>query len=494
MQPENKSKPKAPRWRRNARWALILLVGGSVLALLLLNLFLATPIGKGLVAKKLSGAMRMPVKVGSATYTPWGGVRLKDIRVEQVAAARAIVPDPFFEAAAFEVDVRLFSLLGEEVVVDRLVCRSPKVSLVHGQEVVAGNAATAPGKKPPPVPQGERPSKPAPEAGSQPPPRVQETARRREEKGRRKLAIGELEIVGGEFGVSSPDGAEILRFEGLRLVADLSATDQPGRLTLDRAVIYGLLEATEIASPVKIDAQNNWALTELFAQCEGGAIRGTIDLNRRGVGMPFEAELSAQGIEIPDLFAGSEFGFSSGKAAGVVQLSGHVRALTSIRGKGRVRIDSAKLRSREEFEKLRGALETGAAGEVILDPVEAEFAIRHGVLGLREASIGSGSVLLKSVGGVRLDGRLNVATRIYLGSGLHSAVQAKGARPDRTTLEFERLEGTDWYYRDELVTGTLKDPRVDFWRTGTAIPFAQVMRELNVDTASAEDTIGTGSR
>ena len=86
MSSEKKPRFKRPHWRKLLKWGAIALVGGAVVGLLALNLFLLSPFGRGLVGKKVSGAMRMPVSVGSASYTPWGGVRLKDVRVEQVEA------------------------------------------------------------------------------------------------------------------------------------------------------------------------------------------------------------------------------------------------------------------------------------------------------------------------------------------------------------------------------------------------------------------------
>ena len=81
--------------------------------LLVLNLILATPMGKSFVGKKVSGAIGFPVAVGAASYTPWGGAKVKELRVEQTEAAAAIVGDPFFSAASFEADVKWWSLFGD---------------------------------------------------------------------------------------------------------------------------------------------------------------------------------------------------------------------------------------------------------------------------------------------------------------------------------------------------------------------------------------------
>ncbi|MGI9243927.1 MAG: hypothetical protein ACR2RV_24235, partial [Verrucomicrobiales bacterium] len=64
--------------------------------------------------------------------------------------------------------------------------------------------------------------------------------------------------------------------------------------------------------------------------------------------------------------------------------------------------------------------------------------------------------------------------------------------PGRRALQFERLAGTDWFYRDELLTGSLKNPLVDFWRTGVPVPAAEVMGELSFDFGEPPgDSIGS---
>jgi hypothetical protein len=196
--------------------------------------------------------------------------------------------------------------------------------------------------------------------------------------------------------------------------------------------------------------------------------------------VPFAGKLSAQGIDVAQLFGGKALGLKSAKIGGEVLLRGTTQSKKSIEGGGRLWVESAVLDPDSDFEKLRSVIEVGGDGEVELDIAEATFSLRRGVLALENGSFGSGSLLLKSVGTVHLDGALNVATRVYLGTDLHSAVVSKPV-PGRGRLGFSRLEGTDWFYRDELLTGTVKDPRVDFWRTGEPIPVAGVIRELNLD-------------
>ena len=154
-------------------------------------------------------------------------------------------------------------------------------------------------------------------------------------------------------------------------------------------------------------------------------------------------------------------------------------------------VESAALEPGQEFEKLRSALEVDADGQVVLDPARAQFVVAGGRLIVQEASFGSGRLLVKSVGELGMRGELNVAARVYLGGGLYSAVRSR-PRPGRPALAFSQLPGTDWRYRDELVRGTVRDPRLDFWRTGEAVTPAEILQELSFDLEeSADDPIGS---
>ena len=496
MPNESELERKPHRWRRRAKWALVGIVGTGLLGLVFGNLFLATPLGRGWLAKKISGAMRMPVTVGGASYTPWGGVRVKDLSVAQAVAARSIVTDPFFSAASFEADVRLFSLLRDEVVIDRLVCESPTISMVRGEEAPAapgdrGTAGAPREEKQAGATQGEATGESQDSVGGQSPSATASSpARVAERTKRRKVVVGELEVRGGSVRVSSFEGDEVIRVEGLAFTFDLRSGGDVGQARFDQALFFGAVKVSQFSSPVEIRGRQV-KFSAVDARCAGGALGGELVIQRQRHHIPFSAKLTAMGLEVANLLEDvAAFGVRSAKIGGKVELRGTVQSPRSMQGVGEVRVESARLDTAPEFEKLRSATEADAGGSVTADPAEAKFAIRGGVLGIQEASFGAGKLLVKSLGGVRFDGVLNVATRVYIDADLHSAIRSKPV-PGRAPLAFERLEGTDWFYRDEVVTGTVGRPLVDLWRTGEPRPVADAIGELSFELdAQGGDAIG----
>ncbi|MFT4549224.1 MAG: hypothetical protein ACI9UA_002902 [Pseudoalteromonas tetraodonis] len=453
----------------------------SVLGLVGLNLLMASSFGRGVLSRKVSGAMRLSVTVGSASWTPWGGARLKKLRVEQTQAAGEIVDDPFFSAASFEAEVKLFSLLSDEVVIDRLVCDAPTLSLVTGT-VAVPQAKPAVGSEAPPAgrnPLEENagvPREGVSQAGRETPVKAPVVV---DMKRQRTVSLGEVEVNGGTVVVTSSDGTETLRIEGLRLVVDLSPGGKSGRMIFDRAQLWEHVEVLNFASPMEV-AGKRMTLTDLAADCGGGKLSGEMMVEPSKLRTSFLANLSAVGVEIVGLFDGRSLGLKSGKIGADVSIRGTAQSLATIEGRGRIWVESAAVQPGAEFERLRSALRADGEGRVELDPAEATFAVQRGVLSIKEASFGSGRVLVKSVGAVRRDGALNVATRVYVGEDLYSAIRSKPV-PGRPALEFDRLEGTDWFYRDEVVTGNVRHPLVDFWRTGEPVPASKVLGELSFD-------------
>jgi hypothetical protein len=86
-----KCRPSIPRLLRRALTALVLLV---LLAYGLSNLWLMSPWGKGMVAKKLSARTGFDWEVGSMSWSPWNGCSMGDVRMLQPGELREVLPEP----------------------------------------------------------------------------------------------------------------------------------------------------------------------------------------------------------------------------------------------------------------------------------------------------------------------------------------------------------------------------------------------------------------
>ncbi len=86
--------PRTSRWKRRIRRVLGAAALAPVLALLAVNLALATPWVRGWLGQRISVRSGLEAEVGRASCTPWGGVFIGDLSLRQPAALRAGIDRP----------------------------------------------------------------------------------------------------------------------------------------------------------------------------------------------------------------------------------------------------------------------------------------------------------------------------------------------------------------------------------------------------------------
>ena len=89
--------PRSPRWKRRIRWILALPFAVPAVLLLLGNLLLATPWARGKVARSISARTGVEAAVGRISCTPWGGIAVADLVLQQPDELRTTVAGPLLE-------------------------------------------------------------------------------------------------------------------------------------------------------------------------------------------------------------------------------------------------------------------------------------------------------------------------------------------------------------------------------------------------------------
>ena len=93
------------RWiRRLATSALFLAVVLPLLAFGLSNLYLLSPKGREKIASVVSQRLGLDSSVEGATWSPWNGITLYGLRVEQPGPLRGAIPNPLLRVESIRVD------------------------------------------------------------------------------------------------------------------------------------------------------------------------------------------------------------------------------------------------------------------------------------------------------------------------------------------------------------------------------------------------------
>ncbi len=92
-----------PWFRRRWFWGLLFLLASPLLLFFLSNVWLALPSGRNWVAGKISTRLGVQARISAASWSPWQGVRVSGLVIEQPEALRGGVQEPLFSADSIRI-------------------------------------------------------------------------------------------------------------------------------------------------------------------------------------------------------------------------------------------------------------------------------------------------------------------------------------------------------------------------------------------------------
>ena len=220
------------------------------------NLWLALPWGRHWVAAKVSSRIGSEARVAGSSWSPWGGVCINGLVIEQPEALKSTLREPLFTAESIRVSPVWRAWLQRRIEVHSIEVESPRAvvaveMLVHlagpvpiaatPPPVVATNEAPTPA--PPPNLVQAQPQAPAPQALAPPPP-VPAPILPSQPTGWIHIHHGSLAIV------SSSRSQPLLEASGIN--ADIPAAGDPAdsAAKLQRIQCLGLDLASDLNLPL----------------------------------------------------------------------------------------------------------------------------------------------------------------------------------------------------------------------------------------------------
>ncbi len=92
-----------PWFRRRWFWGLLLLMFVPVVLFFLSNVWLALPSGRDWVGKRISARLGVETHISGSSWSPWNGIRVTGLVIEQPEALRSDVHEPLFSADSIRV-------------------------------------------------------------------------------------------------------------------------------------------------------------------------------------------------------------------------------------------------------------------------------------------------------------------------------------------------------------------------------------------------------
>ena len=479
--------------RKLKTWALRVLLALPLLCLLALlagNVWLNTASAKSRIIARVAGyAPGEEASIGTVTFFPWSGLKVREMRLGERFYAEAVVA---------EVDLR--SALTKRIEIDELRFVKPVFSLTPSfpSPVVQTSSMMEPLPQAPPeitqvVPHREptplRSRSIAPDEVPKPPvPPVVSS--------RRVVMIMRAAMEEGELIILNPEGGEAVKLSGLSMDVDLStASAMAGVLRMKEIEFRGRGLASNGVAHLQV-AGDMVQLSKMSADCQGGKISGMLAFRPRLPGAPIQVEVKATGVQLESLWhqiGGSldEVELVSGSADAELRMQGYLRALPQSVAEVKLTVNDGRVKLANRT--VGRGVESAPDGSIQLEPVTLGAVFAGGQITLREATLRSGNTVVKSLGYVSTKGDLNLSTRLYVGEGMHQSLSNRVA-----SLKFADLDRSGLFYRDFLVRGNVRSPVSDFWQTGELLPMKQVIGNLQ-NLAQAKDvspvpTVGVGTR
>ncbi len=427
-------------------WKILTITLGVLLALSavaawMLNRWLQSPATHAHVERELSKAVRVPLKFGALSISPWGGISATDITV----------PDEkwnFFEASKFSAHYSLKSLLGGRLAFSEIAVDGPKFIITQGADgkwkvppLPPDLQAELDARKKPKTPKlkTDQPSTPKPPA----PPKKTEGP---------SVFIAKLAITGGAAELYDSTGAPFATLSDIKLtLPNISEDKIEGSLRVGIAVLYGKLAMHDLRAGVSHSEEKGFICPSFTTFIGGGKVTGsfaTMPERSTGLGMPYSAKFTLAEVDI--VRACSEAGAAPPNLTGVLSstlsLKGVGDLTKFIEAKGKMTLKSGTFRELEMVHQLGEFLRLEEVAQFGIEEASLDFIIgkdRLFIEPVKPLIINAPPLILTASGTSRLDGRMDLNVALSVEESFlekRSAIAAQFGPPDangRRALAFD---------------------------------------------------------
>jgi len=394
------------RWKRRIRRILAVLLIAPPALLALGNIALATPWARSALAGKIEARTGLEARVGSASWTPWGGAFIGDLHLLQPQVLRDAVPHPVLEIRGIRILPRWKDLLDGNLKIAEIRVDHPRGAialemlaslashgLVREPAVIAGTPPkdSAPETIAVPEAPASPPDKSKPRAGRTPLPAAPKPLPAPPSGARDTLWI---EVAGGDLDFYW-SGVNVVRMTGCSARIPVGGDAAEGTCSAKSLIAFGRSFAADLALPL------SWKAPELhigpgMIGLAGMQVRAEAGIGRVP-GFPFAADfqVAEQALDAAPLFqtirpAAGKFS-ARAQAQGLLRLPSTWQAVAA-----------------GEAETVAMTLGSQA---LAFDDARAALTLQGGVLNCSDARMTGEAVSFLGNGMLRMNGEGNAVLR-----------------------------------------------------------------------------------
>ena len=348
------------------------------------------------IEAQLGRMLGLPLVISDVSLWPWSGLKISGVSVPGDEGN-------FLEGATFRARCRFVPLLQSRLEIYGLRAENPKIVWREG----ADGKWTLPLRAKPASDEPKQEAEPIHE----------ETPKEKKGEGFRVTVDG-LKIANAEIELIDKEKKSVVKLTGVNIDYDVLTTERvEGSLRIDR-VQWGALPITQVHGPFKY-TQDAVTLTPLEGTVAGGALKGSLSLQPKELGIPFHADLKLTAADVGKLMNETAWAPNQffGRIDGSVEMHGKVRRLAKVEGTGALSLTGAKITGFEFFSTIAEGLRIPELADWRLGDSTAAIRLGEEKVFIDSLALNSPAVKVLASGLVRSNGRITVDARLALAEG-----------------------------------------------------------------------------
>jgi type II secretion system protein N len=431
-----------PKLAKRILLGAAILAGAALLGLLLLNLYVQSAATTAKIEQRLSASLRMPVRITSSSFTPWGGLQIHGISVPQTEPG---APGNFLDASLFRTRFELAPLFRRRLVIHDITLDEPRVAWLQNEKG-----------------RWKLPRTPSPERVKTTEPETPETAGSPKPERARPFAVSvqRFAIERGHVDFLRATGEPVASLGNVELQAPassdgaLSGTFKSSRVSIRQGALL-----QDLATPFTYERgeEGSIKLANLTAKLAGGSLSGAASLRPDAEGMPFALDLNFEQVDLNQLVSslGGMPGQAGGLVAGSLSLTGEGNNADTITGSGQLSVGAGTLKQYEFLQLLGQILQIEELMQLTFQRADAQFHVSDSKVWIDRLTLESPNLKLTATGKAKFNGRLDLDARLVINQKIARQL------PAPIEANFTAMGDVGERYVDFDITGTLEKPKTN---------------------------------
>ncbi len=343
-----------------------------------LNLYIQSPGTHARIEGELAKTLHVPLKITSATITPWGGLHLSGISMPPQDGSR-------LEAASFDANYLLLPLLRGRIAISKMTLEQPKIFWAQDDQ---GRwklplLAEAPGPKGPREPAKDK------KAG---------------------VSLDAFEIKDGSIDLLDHDGQRVAFATAVNVQYRIIGENTfKGTLTAAQITKQGAITFKNVRTPFTYK-DGSFSFDALQTSLAGGTATGSLSMGPSGKETPFKLALTLSKVDLATMT--TEGNWPPGEAAGIlngkIDVAGNARQLESTTGTGHLDLANAAFGQLQLIQTIAQVLQIPGLSDLHIETGIADFHLSNQHVYITKCSLEKPDIRLAAKGNVRFDGRVSV--------------------------------------------------------------------------------------